>query len=392
MSLIDQINNKRREIKTDGYPISIGEWISMYENNELDIHPEFQRFYRWSHSQKTSLIESILLGIPLPPIFVSQRNDGVWDVVDGLQRLSTIFQFVGILKDESGNKVEPLILEKTKYLPDLQDVQWENKSSPSHSLTKDMQLLVKRSKISASIVLRESDESAKYDLFQRLNTGGSQLSPQEVRNCLLVMLNKPLFEWLKDLSHNEAFTSTTTLSDRPIEESYDLELALRFLLLALIPESHIKSVGDVGAFLTDKMTEVAQNKQYDKNSIKNLFEQTFKVLDEVLCDDAFKRFNNNKNRHEGGFLVSLYEVIALGVAFNIDNNTLCDKSDILSRARSVWGDTNFTNWSGAGVTATRRLPKLIPYGRKLFNINTETKDQANNKKSATSKTKKNQIS
>ena len=61
MSLIDQINKKRKEIKTDGYPMSIGEWISMYERKELDIHPEFQRFYRWSPSQKSALIESILL-------------------------------------------------------------------------------------------------------------------------------------------------------------------------------------------------------------------------------------------------------------------------------------------------------------------------------------------
>ena len=100
------------------------------------------------------------------------------------------------------------------------------------SLPKGLQLVIKRSKISASIVLKESDETAKYDLFQRLNTGGSELSPQEVRNCLLLMINKSFFDWLKDLPKNEAFISTTTLSDRPLEEAYDVELALRFVLLA----------------------------------------------------------------------------------------------------------------------------------------------------------------
>ncbi|MBU4432755.1 DUF262 domain-containing protein, partial [Patescibacteria group bacterium] len=167
MSLTDQINKKRKEIKTDGYPMSISEWISMYEKKELDIHPEFQRFYRWSPSQKTGLIESILLGIPLPPIFVSQRDDGVWDVVDGLQRLSTIFQFAGILRDEKGKDVAPLVLQKTKYLPSLQGIQWNNLATPSKTLPKELQLLIKRSKLSASIVLKESDETAKYDLFQR---------------------------------------------------------------------------------------------------------------------------------------------------------------------------------------------------------------------------------
>lgn len=366
MSLIDQITKKRRDIKTDGYPISIGEWISMYERNELDIHPEFQRFYRWSLSQKTSLIESILLGIPLPPIFVSQRPDGVWDVVDGLQRLSTIFQFVGILKDEDGESVEPLVLEKTKYLPGLQDIWWNNEDEPKKSLPGELQLVIKRSKIAASIVLKESDETAKYDLFQRLNTGGSELSPQEVRNCLLVMINKSFFEWLKELPKSEAFIATTGLSDRPLEEAYDVELALRFILLAQIQQSDIKSVGDVGVFLTDKMTEVAQNKKYKKALIKSLFEETFSVLDEVLGDDAFKRFSNKKSRHEGGFLLSLYEVVGLGVAFNIANGTLCSKNKIVEKARSVWSDKNFTDWATAGVTATRRLPRLIPYGRNLF--------------------------
>lgn len=366
MSLIEQINKKRKEIKTDGYPVSIGEWISMYEKNELDIHPEFQRFYRWSIAQKTSLIESILLGIPLPPIFVSQRADGVWDVVDGLQRLSTLFQFIGILKDEKGEDVEPLVLQKTKYLPALQNVQWNNEGEPNKSLPPDLQLVIKRSKISASIVLKESDETAKYDLFQRLNTGGSELSPQEVRNCLLVMANKPLFDWLKNLPSNENFILTTALSDRPLEEAYDVELALRFIILALIPEKEIKSVGDVGNFLTDKMTEIAQNKNFKKSPTKDLFEKTFSILNEVFEDEAFKRFSVKKDRHEGGFLLSLFEVIALGVAFNIENNTLCAKNKIVEKARSVWSDKSFTDWSSSGVTASRRLPKLVPYGRKLF--------------------------
>lgn len=366
MSLLDQINKKRREIKTDGYPMSIGEWTSMYESRELDIHPEFQRFYRWTPAQKAGLIESILLGIPLPPVFVSQRHDGVWDVVDGLQRLSTIFQFMGILKDENGKKTEPLVLQSTKYLPALGDIQWSNEEDAKKSLPKELQLVIKRSKIAASIVLKESDESAKYDLFQRLNTGGSELSPQEVRNCVLVMINKALFEWLKEFPKLESFIATTALSDRPLEEAYDTELALRFVLLAQIPEGEIKSIGDVGIFLTEKMTDVAQDKKFKRIPVRQLFDETFEVLNAVLEDDAFKRYNIKKGRHEGGFLLSLFEVVALGVAFNIGAGTICARSKIAERARSVWKEQAFTDWATSGVTATRRLPRLIPYGRKLF--------------------------
>lgn len=366
MNLSDAVSNKRREIKTDGYAMSIGEWVSMYERNELDIHPEFQRFYRWSQSQKSGLIESILLGIPLPPIFVSQRKDGVWDVVDGLQRLSTILQFIGTLKDEKGNQIAPLILEGTKYLPALKGVSWDNENTPSKSLPKDLQLDFKRSKIGVSIVLKESDETAKYDLFQRLNTGGSELSPQEVRNCLLVMLNKSLFEWLKKLPDSPDFSSTTSLSDRSIEESYDTELTLRFICLSLINEDQLKSIGDIGVFLTDKLTEIAQSRRFNKKFNKDLFEKTFKILNDSLGEDAFKRFNKQKNRHEGGFLLSLFETIALGVAFNIDKDTLCTNEQISERAKILWSTKGFTDFAASGMRAGNRLPRLVPLGRHLF--------------------------
>ena len=70
MGLQELIDERRREIRTDGCPVSIGEWVSLYERGELDIHPEFQRFFRWSNQQKTALIESVLLGIPIPSVFV----------------------------------------------------------------------------------------------------------------------------------------------------------------------------------------------------------------------------------------------------------------------------------------------------------------------------------
>ncbi len=106
--------------------MSIGELANLYKDGELDIHPEFQREYRWTLTQKTRLIESILLGIPLPSFFVSQREDGIWDVVDGLQRLSTIFSFMGIYKNEDGELEKPLILNKTDYLPALENLCWDD--------------------------------------------------------------------------------------------------------------------------------------------------------------------------------------------------------------------------------------------------------------------------
>lgn len=115
--------------------------------------------------------------MPIYPIFVYQREDGVWDVIDGLQRLSTIYQFVGILKDENGNKIEPFVMRATKYLPLLEGKKWKDPEHPegSHSgLTPAQRLLIRKTKINVNIILQnESDPSIKYDLFQRLNTGKS---------------------------------------------------------------------------------------------------------------------------------------------------------------------------------------------------------------------------
>src|SRR5688500_13936623 len=214
MSLQDEIDKARNEIRTDEYAISIGEWISIYEKNELDIHPEFQRFFRWSDTQKSRLIESILLGIPIPQIFVAQRADGVWDVVDGVQRLSTIYQFAGILKDEQGKMVPRLVLEETKYLPGLKSKVWEDEAQPDRSLAAIQRLLIKRTKIGVSIILSQSSKTTKYELFQRLNTGGSQLSDQEVRNSIIVMINRDFYLWLKGLGDDLNFQECVALSER----------------------------------------------------------------------------------------------------------------------------------------------------------------------------------
>ena len=86
MNLKKEIAKRRQTINTAAYSMSIGELTNLYRDGELDIHPKFQRFFRWSDEQKSKLIESLLLGIPSPSIFVQQRQDGVWDMIDGLQR------------------------------------------------------------------------------------------------------------------------------------------------------------------------------------------------------------------------------------------------------------------------------------------------------------------
>src|ERR1051326_9001103 len=96
--LEQEVIKTRNSLSTDRLDMSFGEIMSMYERYELIIDPEFQRLFRWSDYQKTRFIESLLLGIPIPPIFVAEDRNGKWELVDGLQRLSTVLSFFGLLK------------------------------------------------------------------------------------------------------------------------------------------------------------------------------------------------------------------------------------------------------------------------------------------------------
>jgi Protein of unknown function DUF262 len=362
-----EIDKKRQEIRPDSYSMSIGEWVSLYQQKEVEIHPEFQRFFRWNDYQKTKLIESIILGFPIPPIFVSQREDGVWDVVDGLQRLSTIYQFMGILQDEDGCLIPPLKLKSTKYLPSFENKIWEDSSHPegsSHTLTSAQRLLIKRTKINVNILQKESDPSAKYELFQRLNTGGSVANAQEIRSCIIVSINLHFYRWMKDLSSNEDFQSCIALNEKSLEEQYDLEILSRFLVLRMIALKEIRGLGDVETFFTDNMIKIAEDKSYDLEEEALAFKNTFKVLNAEMSGESFRKYDIIKNKFSGGFLLAPFEAIALGIGYNY---TTADQSiDLRKKIISLWSNSEYLASFGRGKDASTRLPKLIPLGRNLF--------------------------
>lgn len=372
MTLQNEIDEKRTEIHSDGYPMSIGELLSIYENEELDIHPEFQRFFRWSSLQKTKLIESILLGIPIPSIFVSQREDGVWDVIDGLQRLSTIFEFVGILKDESGNCLPESTLKRTYYLPSLEEKVWNNKSNPEKSLTQSQRIDFKREKINIQIIKKESDSSIKYELFQRINTLGSKLSDQELRNCMLIMINKDFYNWLNELANYPPFVDCICLSDKDMIEQYNLELALRFLIFKNINVTNLTSTVNLAQFITDKMIEFSESSSFDKDMEMQIFKDTFDILSSTLSENSFKRYYSARGRFQGKFLLSTFETISIGVGTNVKEwmqkkLEIDDLEPLLTeKARSLWNTDEYTSNIGSASNFYSRIPVIVPLGKEIF--------------------------
>jgi len=368
MGLDEEIQQKGKEISTDAYGMSIGELVSLYRNGELDIHPAFQRYFRWTGEQKSRFIESLLLGIPIPSIFVSQTEKGKWDVVDGLQRLSTIFQLTGDLKDAEGKSVNPLVLSKTKYLPSLEGKRW-SKSSPGadDEISESAKLILKRARLDLKIVLNKSDESSKYELFQRLNTGGSLATEQEVRNCILIMLNKTFFDWVSQLGRYAAFRNCIPLSERQIEEQYDLELVVRFLVLKELPLGKLVGRNDLGTILTEKIVEFAESKAYSLVQEASAFKKTFDLLDGALGEDAFKKFNTKKDKATGPLLISLFEVFALGIGHHCQSpNFTVGPAEIKNAQKSIWKNRKFIGGTGSGVGPINRLPVTLALGREMF--------------------------
>lgn len=364
MALKDEIDENSKKISTESYPMSIGEIISMYKEGDLEIHPEFQRFFRWNDSQKTKLIESLLLNIPIPPIFVSQREDGMWDVIDGLQRLSTLFHFVGIYKNENGEVQPPLVLQKTNMLPSLEGLYYDNKQDIDHSLPMDIKRYFKRAKLDFVIIKKESDESSKYEIFQRLNTGGTNLTDQEVRNCIMIMENPDKYNIIRELSEYQPFVDTLRISDSSFDERYDMELVTRFICLRNENPENLKGVNDFGDYLDKKIVSLIRDTNFDWEEEKRIFKKCFDLIDNNLSDSAFQKFDIKDNKFKGRFYASAFEFVAVGLGKI--NGVIAEEFNLREKVKEIWNIIDNENISWKGANASGRLGKTMAIAKRLY--------------------------
>ncbi|MEL6229453.1 MAG: DUF262 domain-containing protein [Cyanobacteria bacterium J06627_3] len=363
MSLETEISQYAAKVSTDSYSMSVGELISMYRDGELNIHPEFQRFFRWKVEQKSRFLESLLLGIPVPPVFVSEQAGSKWDVIDGLQRLSSIFELTGDLLDENGKRIEKLRLTKTKYLPSLEGKIWESENE-SEELAESARIKIKRSRLDVNIVKNTSDDIAKYEIFQRLNTGGSPATDQEVRNCILIMTNRDFFYWIKYLAESQNFLDCILLTERAVEEAFDLELVTRFIVLSKSDSSSFSKIEELGTFLTDEIVREAENLSFERDNLENVFHQTFQFLAECLSQDSFRKYNVLKNKYYGGTLVSLFEVLAIGIGrYLLAGKNLPDKEAFIQKHQLLATYDELNQYTKSGVRSSTRIPKTIEFGK-----------------------------
>lgn len=345
-----RIDKGRSDIRTDKLDMTFGEFASMYDRNELIVTPAYQRLFRWKDGQKGRFIESVLLGIPTPAIFVAETESGVWELVDGLQRLSTILEFFGSLKDADGNPVPPsrIVADEGAVLPELDGLSYEDLSLRSR-------LSIRRAGCRVEVVKVGSGKRMKYDLFERLNTGGVRLTDQEIRNCIFRAEAPDLMEYFDNLARNEDFVATLELSQLKRKSLYDRGLILRFFALKNDFDSFRH---DVEPFVTEYVHKVvAGNLPFDRVAEEEVFNRAFAVINADLGAGAWKHRKNDAA--SGEFSVYIFEALAVAVAQNIDAMEQMGPAERIRRMNNIKVDADFKDAIGQGGNTKPKLTKRL---------------------------------
>lgn len=232
-----------KDIQIGVVRITIDMLLKRLKNGELNLTPDFQRQANlWSTKNKSRLIESILLRIPLPSFYFSEDEDGNYTVVDGLQRLCAIFQFMdpASLSNAIGKRIHPLVLSDLQYLEVLTGEDFL-------TLDRKFSRRLEELEITVNVIQAGTPDEVKFNVFSRLNQGGLPLKPQEIRNAIFHQ-----GEWrdrIRTMSESSEFLRATE-GKIPTQRQEDMELVLRFIALkALLKPDTRRSAERLDSFL-----------------------------------------------------------------------------------------------------------------------------------------------
>jgi hypothetical protein len=306
--LITAIDKKIEKIRSRKLDLSFNELLDMYRDNELIIDPEYQRLFRWSQGTQSRFIESLILEMPISPIYVIELSEGTYELIDGLQRLSSYFHFRG----EHPERLNPDGTHSKLTLSGC-DISSELNGHTFDSLPAVLQIRLKRNFIRVEILKRESDQRSRYYVFKRLNTGGEIVSNQEIRNCTIRLLDNRFNQFIINLADNSDFKECiSTLPKEKIERKEDHELVLRFFAFK---NSRQNLIHDVSDFLTEYMESVSDptgKVPFNYFDEQQIFEKTFNILNRTLGSSAFAGTNPQSNLITN-FLSHHYEAFTLGL-------------------------------------------------------------------------------
>ena len=315
-------------LKVDILPqtLSMQAIIDRLENNEIDLEPDFQRRKDlWSEKEQSRLIESILIRIPLPAFYFDGRNDDCWTVVDGLQRISTINNFV-VRKSEDEFKLK---LSDLEYLVEFNGKTFEE-------LPRPMQRRIRECQIYCYCIRGGTPDDVTSSIFKRLNTGGLPLSLAEIRNAVYRGNASNL---VRKMAESKCFINATR-NKIHTDRMEDRDFTARFLAFYVL--GYKKYTGDMNAFLEEGMSYVKTNlNEQQCEQILKVFEESMYICYSLFEKNSFRKMS--KNGKFGPLNKSLFESLSVSVAKmnRTEQNLLMDNHEIVMEEYKKLFNTKF---------------------------------------------------
>ncbi|HSD38676.1 MAG TPA: DUF262 domain-containing protein [Rhodocyclaceae bacterium] len=312
------------------------------KNGTIVLTPDFQRNQVWDVERKSLLIESMMLRIPLPMFYVSEDKDGVWEVVDGLQRLTTIRDFIlGPDGDGKGFKIKHLEFWGELFNgKDFYSI--EKKSNMPRVINNIME-----AELSFTVINPDTPEKVKRNIFKRINTGGMRLSSQEIRHALYQGKSTRLLKELTLTDSYERIMAKTIKDDRMAGR----ELILRYLAFHLLGRKAYR--GDMDEFLSNTMRHlngditIETEQNYSNDKIIDEFDKALERAYEIFGDHAFRRSRGNLRKTP--INKSLFDVLmyCLTRASNETFNRIkTNKTDFEKKFHSILSNDEFSESIG----------------------------------------------
>lgn len=300
-------------ISSFGADLSFRELIDRYEDNEL-LKPELQRNYVWDMTEASRFIDSLLLGLPVPSIFLAQRPDERLLIVDGYQRIMTVHNFV---KGSFSGTGKPFKLSRSKKINE----RWRGKAFTELSDTE--QRKIRNTTIHSIIFVQQEpqdDDTSLFQIFERINTSGRALMPQEIRNCVAMgTFNELLFR----LNSNPTWRRLYGLTE-PDVRMRDMEFILRFFALSSDRFSNdTRERISLRRFLDLFMKENQNPSNQFLDHLEQRFIATIDRIDRIFGDSAFHNLSpTTPGRLVEKFSPTLFDSIMIAADFAIRSNTL----------------------------------------------------------------------
>ncbi len=315
-------NDDIYNITSWGADLSFRELITMYEENEL-LKPELQRNYVWDKVEASRFIDSILLGLPVPSIFLANTNEDLKLIIDGYQRIMTVYDYVkGIWTKD--NKV--FMLSNSEKVND----RWRGKAFNELSANEQRRI---RSTTIHAIIFEQSkpknNDTSLFQIFERINTGGRALKTQEIRNCVYQgNLNRLLIQLNIDAEWRKLFGAGVDARMRDIE--YILRL---FALNTSFIKNQKKGSISLKKVLNEYMGAPENNTEIKINTLSDSFKNTISFISDNIGENAFFNIvSNNPEKIRKRFYPTIFDSITIATTIalkklgsNIPTDNLEDK-------------------------------------------------------------------